>query len=71
MNKIAEGIKIALLDILKTLGLNIVASSYWICLIICMVSILIYIAGQKKAAKYTTISLVVYIILEAFKVAYL
>lgn len=43
--------------------------SYYPCLIICMVALLLYMAGQKKAGKYVPTSIIIYFILQCFKAA--
>lgn len=52
---------------LKDISLSILGCSYYICLIICVVSIFLYIIGFKKAGKFTTGSLIAYFILEGFR----
>ena len=49
------------------MALGIINGSYWICLIACLIAIAMYIAGQKKAGKYVSISFVIYCILQAIK----
>jgi hypothetical protein len=39
--------------------------SYFICLTICIVSVLLYVFGSKKCGKYATISLGVYTVIQA------
>jgi hypothetical protein len=52
---------------LKDITISFIDNSYIICLGVAMVSILLYLAGLKKAGKYVTISLVTYILLQACK----
>ena len=52
---------------LKDISISLINGSYSICLVICMLAIILYIAGLKKARKYATISLVVYILLQSCK----
>ena len=52
---------------LKDISISLINGSYSICLVICMLAIILYIAGLKKAGKYATISLVVYILLQSCK----
>lgn len=58
-------LKNSILGLLKWMFTGIVASSYWVCLFICMISMLFYIAGNRKAGKYATSSLLAYIIIQA------
>lgn len=67
VNAIVEGIKISVLNFIKWLGLGIINGSYWICLTACLIALFMYIAGQKKAGKYVSISFVIYCILQAIK----
>lgn len=67
INAIVEGIKQSVVNFLKWIGLGIINGSYWICLIACLVAIILYIAGQRKAGKYVSISFVIYVILQAIK----
>lgn len=75
VDKIVEGIELGLknsvLSFLKWIFTGVVANSFWICLIICMICLLLYIAGLKKAGKYCTVSFVVYIVLEVMGSAFL
>ena len=43
-----------------------VGCSYWICLITSMVSIMLYVAGVKKAGKNVTAAMVIYFLIECF-----
>lgn len=67
INAIVEGIKQSVINFLKWIGLGIINGSYWICLIACLLALILYIAGQKKAGKYVSISFVIYVILQALK----
>lgn len=64
---IEEGLKQSVINFLKWIGLGIINSSYWICLTACLIALLLYIAGQRKAGKYVSISFVIYFILQALK----
>lgn len=44
-----------------------VGCSYWICLITSIVSVMLYVAGMKKAGKNVPVSMVVYFLLECLK----
>lgn len=54
-------------DILKSLALGIIDNSYWLCLATCLLAIILYVSGQRKAGKYISISIVVYVLLQALK----
>ena len=59
--------KKVLQEALKSVFEGIVNSSYIICLTVAMISILLYVCGQKKAGKYVSISIVIYVLLQALK----
>ncbi|WP_097034020.1 hypothetical protein [Clostridium tertium] len=61
-------IKNIIIDTLKWIALGIIDNSYWICLFICLAALILYIAGQKKAGKYVSISFIVYFVLQCLKV---
>lgn len=67
INAIVEGIKQAVVNFLKWIGLGIINGSYWICLTACLIALILYIAGQRKAGKYVSISFVIYVVLQAIK----
>lgn len=67
INAIVEGLKQSVTNFLKWMGIGIINGSYWICLTACLVALIIYIAGQKKAGKYVSVSFVIYVVLQAIK----
>lgn len=67
INAIIEGLQAAIVSLMKWIGRGIINSSYWICLTCCLIAIFLYIAGQKKAGKYVSISFVIYFILQSLK----
>ncbi|MDU7085940.1 MAG: hypothetical protein E6344_19825 [Clostridium sp.] len=67
INAIVEGIKQSVLNFLKWIGLGIINGSYWICLTACLIALILYIAGQRKAGKYVSISFIIYVVLQAIK----
>lgn len=67
VNGIVEGLKQSVINFLKWIGLGIINGSYWICLVACLIALILYIAGQRKAGKYVSISFVVYVVLQAIK----
>ncbi len=50
------------------LALSIIDCSYWICLFVCMFAIILYVAGQKKAGKYVSLSFIIYFLMQCCKV---
>lgn len=68
---VIEAIQECALRFIKWMGIGLLGSSYWICLIIAMTSLLLYIAGNKKAGKYVTLSMIIFFILQCLKVAFL
>lgn len=75
-----ETIKQAIVDALKQVGVNIlggvksvakggflalIPASYWVCLGVSLISVILYIYGDKKKGKFIGISVVVYTLLEA------
>lgn len=64
-----EFIKGLILDLLEWIVMGIVDASYWICLLVCIVALFLYVGGLKKAGKYIPISFVVYYLLETLGLA--
>lgn len=64
---ITENIKDSLINIGKWILSGAINSSYWICLYVSLLALILYIAGQKKAGKYVSISFVVYFLLQSIK----
>ncbi|MGG7142503.1 hypothetical protein ACQPVP_03455 [Clostridium nigeriense] len=64
---ILEGIKNGLINFVKWIGIGIINNSYWICLLVCIVSLILYIGGLRKSGKYVTLSIVIYFFLQAIK----
>lgn len=62
--KITEGIKGAVVDVSKWVALGIIDNSYIICLGVAMVGLILYLGGWKKGAKLTTVSMVVFFLLQ-------
>lgn len=54
-------------NILKASALELINCSYWVLLFTCMIAIILYIAGQKKAGKYISISFTLNFLLQALK----
>lgn len=68
---VIDFIKNKLIDFIKWMALNFINSSYWICLFSCMIALVLYIAGMKKAGKYVSISFIIYFFLQSIKGAFL
>lgn len=49
-------------------ALNLINCSYYILLFACMISIVLYAAGLRKAGKYITVTFVVHFLLQSFKI---
>lgn len=64
-----EFIKSLILDLLEWIVMGIVDASYWICLVICIVALFLYVGGLKKAGKYIPVSFVIYYLLETLGLA--
>lgn len=60
-----DSIKGYILEILKGVALGIIDDSYWICLVVCLIALILYVAGQRKAGKYVSISFVIYFLLQS------
>ncbi|WP_143318438.1 hypothetical protein [Clostridium sp. HBUAS56017] len=61
-------IKNFIADLGKDILLCIVDNSYWVCLFVCMVSVMMYVSGLKKAGKFVPVSFVTYTLLQCLKV---
>lgn len=51
----------------KVFLITCIDSSYWICLIVCMLAIIFYMVGCKKSGKVASMSLVIYVLGQALK----
>ena len=60
-------LKNSFIELGKWIALGIINNSYWICLVVCIAALILYIAGLKKAGKYCSISFVIYVVLQALK----
>lgn len=70
-DSIGLGFKHMITDFFKWIFGGVLANSFWICLIISMICLILYISGLKKAGKYCTVSFVIYIVIEALGSAFL
>lgn len=53
----------------KSILFGVINYSYWICLFVSIVGIMLYIAGCKKAGRAVSVSIVVYILFQALRMA--
>lgn len=53
---------------IKDIVLTAISLSHWVCLFICMIALILYIAGSKKAGRCVTVTFVVNILIQALKV---
>ncbi|MGL5190894.1 MAG: hypothetical protein ACRC7S_14730 [Cetobacterium sp.] len=71
MDKLTLAIESALINcairLMKFLFNGLIKGSFWLCLIACMLSLVMYIAGQRKAGKYVSITFILYVLLQALK----
>lgn len=44
---------------------GLVSLSYWVCMFICIVSLIAFLAGFKKSGKWSTLSILIYTTLQA------
>lgn len=69
MDWLFEEIKVGIVNLVVWIGSGIlnffINYSYWICLPIIMISILLYVGGCKKGAKIASITFVIYVILQS------
>lgn len=66
--KVGESFKTMAIDGAKWIGLLIIDNSHLICLGCAMGGLILYLGGYKKGAKVVTISLIVYLVLQAMGV---
>ena len=66
-----NALKNSILNLIKWILTGVINSSFWVCLIICILSLIIYACGNRKAAKYIPISFVSYVILQCIKGSFL
>ena len=62
-----EIIKSTLSRLGKWILLGVVNSSYWILLFCCILALVLYIGGLKKAGKYVSVTFILYCFLQAIK----
>lgn len=64
-NLLVNEIKEALIEVGKWILQGIIGSSYLICLTACLLALILYVAGMKKAGKYVSISFIIYFLIQA------
>lgn len=64
---IQESFSIMINNLLNWIARGIIDNSYEICLIVAIISLILYIAGKRKAGKYVTISFALYFILQSLR----
>lgn len=67
VNGIVDNMKEKFIEGVKWLSINIINSSYIICLSVAMVGLIFYLSGYKKGAKAVTLSLIIFFVLQAIK----
>lgn len=61
-------IKDKLIEFGKDLSIILLDSSYNICLSVAIIGLIFYCAGYKKGAKAVTLSIIIFVVLQAIKV---
>lgn len=51
----------------KDVALGFIGCSYWICLFVCMLSLIFYMVGSKKSGRVVSISFIIYVLTQALK----
>lgn len=69
-DKVTVAIGNCVVKAIKFLFKGIIKGSFWICLIACMISLLLYVGGERKAGKGISISIILYVLLQALKEAF-
>lgn len=64
---IEESFHSMIVNSFKWMGRGIIDNSYIICLTVCLLALLLYISGQRKAGKYVSLSFVIYFVLQALR----
>ncbi|EOR27396.1 hypothetical protein A500_04616 [Clostridium sartagoforme AAU1] len=61
---IEEALISCTVKLLKFLANGLIKGSFWICLIFCLISLLLYIGGRRKAGKGISIAIILYVLLQ-------
>lgn len=64
-----DWIKNQLLDLLNWCVTGLIDCSYWLCLIVAIIALILYVSGIKKSGKWVTGSMVIYIVLQILGMA--
>lgn len=64
---IAEGLGDFMHYLMKSILMGIINNSKWICMIICLIAMVAYLCGNKKAGKYVPITIVTHFLLQSIK----
>lgn len=67
---IEEALISCTIKLLKFLANGLIKGSFWICLIACLISLLMYVGGERKAGKGISISVIIYVLLQTIKGAF-
>lgn len=52
----------------KDFALFCIGINYWICLFVCIISIILYATGSKKSGRIASISFIIYFLSQCLKV---
>lgn len=52
-------------DLATAIFNGLVSSSYWLCLFTSLLAVIFYVCGQKKAGKWISMPIVIYVLLQA------
>ena len=63
----ADKIQSILIELIKKISISIINNSYYICLVICFLALILYIAGIKKAGKYVSVTFIIYFVLQSLR----
>lgn len=65
IENLTESIKEMVITFFKWSFTGLANNSFWICLGICMIGLILYVGGIKKAGRYCTASFIIYVFLQA------
>lgn len=69
VESIASAIELAIkncfINFFKWVLGGLVSCSYWVCLFICMISLIFYITGSRKAGRWASFSFVAHILIQS------
>ncbi|WP_194190356.1 hypothetical protein [Clostridium chrysemydis] len=64
-----EWIKTQLIGVLEWIVTGAIDCSYWMCLIVSIIALMLYVAGIKKSGKWVSGSIVIYIVMQILGMA--